>query len=89
MVKTDMKIFFESNRPFNPIVDPEIKITFHNVSSIQYEQLRLNDNFWQYLETILALENAFRMDIQNSPPQKSYEMVIGSQSFPVDLRAAK
>ena len=45
MVKTDMKIFFESNRPFNPIVDPEIKITFHNVSSIQYEQLRLNDNF--------------------------------------------
>lgn len=88
MLEADMNKLFESNRQLNPIANPDTKITFHNAPVIQYEQIPLNDRFGQNLEIIMALEKLLRMGIQKTPLQKSYEMMIGTQSFTADFRAA-
>ena len=88
MLETNMKKIFESNRQLNPIADPDAKIIFHDAPFIQYEQIRLNDNFRQYLETIMASETPLRISTQKTPLQISYEITIGSPSFTVDFRAA-
>ena len=55
---------------------------------IQYEQLTLNTNFRQYLETILFSARALRMGVQKTPYQKTYELKKGSQDFTVDFQGA-
>ena len=55
---------------------------------IQYEQLTLDTNFRQYLETILFSAKVLRMGVQKTPYQKTYELQLGSQDFSVDFRGA-
>ena len=44
-----------------PIATPDAKIFFHDAPYIQYEQFRLNDNFRQYLETIMTSKKVLRI----------------------------
>ena len=55
---------------------------------IQYEQVRLNGNFRQYLETGTIVKNVLRMGIQKTPYQKSYELAVLTQSYTVEFIAA-
>ena len=55
---------------------------------IQYEQLTLDTNFRQYLETILFSAKVLRMGVQKTPYQETYELQAGSQDFTVDFQGA-
>ena len=72
MLERNMKEIFESNRQLNPIADLDAKRLFHDAPFIQYKQIRMNDNFRQYLETIMALETPLRIGTQKTPLQISY-----------------
>lgn len=56
---------------------PDTKIIFTKASFIQYEQILLDKNFRQYLETIMVSKKFLRMRAQNNTIQKRYEINIG------------
>ena len=91
-LETDMKKLFESNK--NLIGNPksgkaaDIQIVLLKAPMMQYEQLTLDTNFRQYLETILFSAKVLRMGVQKTPYQKTYELQAGSQDFTVDLQGA-
>ena len=55
---------------------------------MQYEELTLDTNFRQYLETILFSAKVLPMGMQKTPYQKTYELQAGSQDFTVDFQGA-
>ena len=67
---------------------PDVQIVLLKAPMIQYEQLALNTNFRQYLETILFCARVLRMGVQKTPYQKTYELQVGSQDFTVDFQGA-
>ena len=67
---------------------PDIHIVLLKAPMIQYEQLTLDTNFRQYLETILFSAKVLRMGVQKTPYQKTYELQAGSQDFTVDFQGA-
>ena len=67
---------------------PDAQIVLTKATLIQYEQMTLNTNFRQYLETILYPERTLRMVVQKTPYQKIYELQAGSQYFMVDFQGA-
>ena len=81
----DMNKLFKCNRQLHEISDADIKIYFHNAPFIQYEQIKLNDNFRQYLKMILTSKKFVWMGLQKILLQKSYKMVVNSESFTVDF----
>ena len=85
---TDRCKIFESSKQVITAGDLKGKIIWHNVPYIQYEQIRLNGNFRQYLETDTIVKNVLRMGIQKTPYQKSYELAVLTQSYTVDFIAA-
>ena len=50
---------------------PDAQIFLIKASMIQYEQLTLNTNFRQYLETISYSVQTLRMGVQKTPYQKT------------------
>ena len=52
---------------------------------IQYEQFQLDDNFKTYLEEMLQSEHVLRTRIKPTPYQKSYELIVGTQSRVIDF----
>ena len=50
---------------------PDVQIIFLKAPMIQYEQLTLDANFRQYLETILFSAKVLRMGVQKTPYQKT------------------
>ena len=68
---------------------PDTQIVLIKAPTIQYEQMTLNTNFKQYLETILYSAKTLRMGVQKTPYQKIYELQAGSQNFTVDFQEAK
>ena len=58
---------------------PDAQIVLIKAPMIPYEQMTLNTNFRQYLETILCSARTLRMDLQKTPYQKTYELQEGSQ----------
>ena len=69
-----MKKLFESKKVMaagSAILPPDAKIIFTKAPSIQYEQLLLDKNFRQYLETIMVSEKILRMGAQKTPIQKT------------------
>ena len=52
---------------------------------IQYEQLLLDDNFRQYLETIMVSIKILRMKTQKSPIQKTYKINVGVDAIEIDF----
>ena len=71
MLETDMNKLCECNRQPNPIANTDVKITFDDAPFIQYERFRLNDNFQQYLKTIMISEKILRMGIQKKAVSKA------------------
>ena len=67
---------------------PYVQIVLLKAPMIQYEQLMLDTNFRQYLETILFSAKVLRMGVQTTPYQKTYELQAGSQDFTVDFQGA-
>ena len=55
---------------------------------VQYEQILLDKNFRQHLETILVSEKILRMGAQKRPIQKTYEIQKGSDSLSVEFLGA-
>ena len=64
-----MKKLFESRKFITSAatVDPDTKIIFARAPFIQYEQLLLDNNFRQYLETIMVSIKILRIKTQKSP----------------------
>ena len=67
------------------IPSPNPKIIFTKASFIQYEQLLLDKNFRQYLETIMVSKTILRMGAQKTPIQKTYEINVGQDSINTDF----
>ena len=49
----------------------DAQIIFTKVPFIQYEQMLLDKNFRQYLETIMVSKKILRMEAQKTPLQKT------------------
>ena len=62
------------------ILAPDAKIIFTKAPFVQYEQILLDKNFRQYLETI--------MGAQKTPIQKTYEINVGQDSLDIDFLGA-
>ena len=84
-LETDLNKLFESNKQVNTITAPNAQIIWHDAPYIQYEQFRLNDNFREYLKTIILPKKLFRLGIQKTHPQKFHELSIGAQSYTVEF----
>ena len=59
---------------------PDAKVIFTKAPFVQYEQILLDKNFRQYLETI--------MGAQKTPIQKTYEINVGQDSLDIDFLGA-
>ena len=55
---------------------------------MQYEQILLDKNFRQQLETIMVSKTIIRMGAQKTPIQKTYEIKQGSDSLNVEFLGA-
>ena len=70
---------------------PDVKIIFTKAAYIQYEQILLDKNFRQYLQTIMVSKKAktkLSMGAQNTPIQNNYEINVGHDSLDVDFLGA-
>ena len=67
---------------------PDVQIVLLKAPMMQYEQLTLDTNFRQYLETILFSTKVLRMGVQKALYQKTYELRAGFQDFTVDFQGA-
>ena len=66
-----------------PEVDAEI--IFTRTPFVQYEQILLDKNFRQHLETIMVSKKILKMGAQKAPLQKTYEISKGSESPNVEF----
>ena len=83
-LEADLGKLFESNKVVFAIVNPDANITWHDSLFIQYEQIRLNDNFRKYLETRLIVIIIFIIGIHKTLLQKSYKFSVAAQSYNVE-----
>ena len=63
-LETKMKKLFESRKVHvsdTELLTPDVKIIFTKAPFVQYEQILLDKNFRQYLETIMVSKNILRM----------------------------
>ena len=72
-----------SNAAIPDTVDAEI--IFSRAPFVQYEQILIDKNFRQHLETIMVPKTILRMDAQKTPIQKTYEIQKGSDSLNVEF----
>ena len=68
--------------------EPDVTILFTRAPFIQYEQILLDKNFRQHLETIMVSKKIIRMGAQKTPIQKTYEIKTGSDSLNVEFLGA-
>ena len=61
---------------------------FTKTPFIQYEQILLDKNFRQHLETIMVSKKIIRMGAQKTPIQKTYGIKQGSDSLNVEFLGA-
>ena len=86
-----MKRLFESRKVLatgTAIPAPDAKIIFTKAPYIQYEQILLDKNFRQYLETIMVSKKILRMGTQKIPLPKTCEINVGQDFLDVDFLAA-
>ena len=86
-----MEKLFESRKSLAanaaiPGVDAEI--IFTKAPFVQYEQILLDKNFRQHLETIMVSKKNLRMGAQKTPIQKTYEIQKRSDSLSVEFLSA-
>ena len=83
-----MKKLFKSRKVLATgaaIPSPDTKIIFTKAPFIQYQQILLDKNFKQYLETIMVSKKVLRMGTQKTPLQKTYEINVGKDSLDIDF----
>ena len=61
----------------------DTKIILTRAAFVQYEQILLDKNFRQHLETIMVSKKIIQMGAQKTPIQKTYEIKQGSDSLNV------
>ena len=86
-----MEKLFESRKSLAanaaiPGVDAEI--IFTKAPFVQYEQILLDKNFRQHLQTIMVSKKNLRMGAQKTPIQKTYEIQKRSDSLSVEFLSA-
>ena len=83
-LQTNMEKLFESRKSLaaNALI-PEVdaEIIFTRAPFIQYEQILLDKNFRQHLETIMVSKKILQMGAQKTPMQKIYKIQKGSDSI--------
>ena len=87
-LETKMEKLFESRKVLAAgvaIPSEDAVITFTKAPFIQYEQILLDKNFRQHLETIVVSTKLLRMEAQKSPLQKTYEISAGTDSLNVEF----
>ena len=87
-LETDLKKIFESKKVLAAAADipsPDAKIIFTKAHFIQRKQLLLDKNFRQYLETIMVSKKILRIGTQETPIQKTYEIIVGQDSINIDF----
>ena len=87
-LESDMKKLFESKKVLatgSSIPSPDVQIIFTKTPYIQYEQILLDKNFRQYLETIMVSKKILRMGTQKVPLQKTYEINTNQDSIDVEF----
>ena len=67
------------------IPQADAQIIFTKAPFIQYEQILLDKNFRQHLETIMVSKKMLRMGAQKNPLQKTYEISKGTDSLNVEF----
>ena len=70
------------------VPDVDAQIIFTRAPFVQYEQILLDKNFRQHLETIMVSKKILRMGAQKTLIQKSYEIQKGSDSLNVGFLGA-
>ena len=86
--RKNMDKLFESRKVLAAnaaIPEVDVEIIFTRAPFIQYEQMLLDKNFRQHLETIMISKKILRMGVQKTPIQKTYENQKGSDSLNVEL----
>ena len=86
-----MKKLFESRKVLalgTAIPVPNTKIIFTKAPFIQYKQMLLDNNFRQYLGTIMKSKQILIMGAQKTPILKRYEKIVGQNSLNIDFLGA-
>ena len=90
--ETNMSRLFESRKVLASTTtaaqEPDVAILLTRVPFIQYEQILLDKNFRQHLETIMVSKKIIRMGAQKTLIQKTYEIKTGSDSLNVEFLGA-
>ena len=87
-LETDMDKLFEPKKVLaltESIPKADAEIIFTRAPFIQYEQILLDKNFRQHLETIMVSKKILRMGVQKAPIQNPYEIQKGSDSLNVEF----
>ena len=87
-LETDMDKLFESRKILaanSAIPEVDVEIILTRAPFVQYEQILLDKNFGQHLETIMVSKKILRMGAQKTPIQKTYEIQKGSDSLNVEF----
>ena len=90
-LETNMEKLFESRKALAAnatIPELDAEIIFTRAPFVQYEQILLDKNFRQRLETIMVSKNILRMGAQKTPIQKTCEIQKGSDSLNVEFLGA-
>ena len=87
-----MNKLFESKKVLAATVktapDPDVEILFTWAPFVQYEQILLDKNFRQHLETIMVSKKIIRMGVQKTPIQKTYEIKPSSDLLNIEFLGA-
>ena len=87
-LETDMDKLFELKKVLaltESIPEADAEIIFTRAPFIQYEQILIDKNFRQHLETIMVSKKILRMGAQKAPIQKTYEIQKDSDSLNVEF----
>ena len=87
-LETDMDKLFEPKKVLaltESIPEADAEIIFTRAPFIQYEQILLDKNFRQHLETIMVSKKMLRMGAQKAPIQKTCEIQKDSDSLNVEF----
>ena len=90
-LETNMEKLFESRKSLaanTTIPEVDVQIIFTRAPFVQYEQILLDKNFRQHLETIMVSKKILQMEAQKTPIQKAYKIQKGSDSLNVEFLGA-
>ena len=66
----------------------KLMLKFTKAPFVQYEEILLDKNFRQHLETIIVPKKILRMGAEKTPIQKTYEIQNRSDSLSVEFLGA-